>query len=204
DWEMGNWGAFNVGTSGTYGLHIWTVRIPGAAGAAGEAVDGYHRDLAPNGNIEQLGVSSTPPQPLPQHRSRSRIGWSNGQWDATLFMNYDGHFYHTQSSPPNVNGQCLATDNTRGGGSSPCAIDNYNNAQPSYYTFDLSVGYDTGEDPANDYLRNIGIQLTIDNLMDRHPHFQYRNSTGGGQPSPFDIEKNLFGRMVGFRLTKTW
>ena len=112
DWDMGNWGAFNVGTAGTYTLHIWTVKIPGAAGAAGQAVDGYHRDLDAIGNVQQLGVVSPPPQPLPQHRSRSRIGWSKGQWDATLFMNYDGHFYHTQSAPPNVNGQCLATDNT--------------------------------------------------------------------------------------------
>ena len=78
DWDMGDWGAFNAGIAGTYVLHIWTVKIPGAAGAAGAAVDGYHRDLAPNGNIQQLGVTSPPPQPLPQSRARSRIGWTNG------------------------------------------------------------------------------------------------------------------------------
>jgi len=31
------------------------------------------------------------------------------------------------------------------GGTFPCALNNYTNLQPSYYTFDLSVGYDTGD-----------------------------------------------------------
>jgi hypothetical protein len=124
-------------------------------------------------------------------------------------MNYDGHYYHTQTAPPNVNFQCLTAGGTVGAAGSPnatypCAINGYNNIEPSYYTFDLSVGYNTGENPANEYLRNIGIQLTVDNLMDRHPAFEYRISTGGGNPSAFDILKNLYGRMIGVRVTKTW
>jgi hypothetical protein len=119
-------------------------------------------------------------------------------------MNYDGHYYHTQTAPPNVNNACVTSGGTIGGGSFPCAITQYNNELPSYYTFDLSVGYNTGEDPANAYLRNIGIQLTVDNIMDRQPAFEYRISTGGGNPSAFDILKNLYGRMIGVRVTKTW
>ena len=90
------------------------------------------------------------------------------------------------------------------GGTFPCAINNYNNVVPSYYTFDLSLGYDTGDQPANDYLKNISLQLTVDNLMDRQPAFEYRISTGGGNPSAFDILKNLYGRVIGVRVTKTW
>jgi hypothetical protein len=200
DWDMGDWGSFNIAHAGTYYLHVYNVTIPGAAGTAGEVVDGYHTDLNTLNGVTQLGVV----QPRPRARSRSQIGWTKGQWDATLFMNYDGHFYHTQGAPPNVNNGCLIAGGTIGGGSQPCAIQGYTNVEPSYYTFDLSLGYNTGEDPANDYLRNIGINLTIDNIMDREPAFEYRISTGGGNPSAFDILKNIYGRVVGVRLTKTW
>jgi outer membrane receptor protein involved in Fe transport len=122
----------------------------------------------------------------------------------TGFMNYQGHFFHTQTAPPNVNFQCLTSGGTVGGGTFPCALNNYSNIEPAYYTFDLSVGYDTGDEPANDYLKNISIQLTADNLLDKHPAFEYRISTGGGNPSAFDILKSLYGRIIGLRVTKTW
>jgi outer membrane receptor protein involved in Fe transport len=91
-----------------------------------------------------------------------------------------------------------------GGGSLPCAISNYTNLEPSQYTFDLSLGYDTGDTPANDYLKHLGIQLVIQNLLDRQPAFEYRTSTGGGNPAAFDILKSDQGRTVSFILTKTW
>jgi iron complex outermembrane receptor protein len=197
DWDMGDWGAFNVGIAGTYYLHQLSVRIPGV----GQPVDAYYDDLSPVGGVEQLGVSSTT---RPRSLSRSRIGWSNASWDATLFMNYSGHFYHTQTAPPNVNFQCLTPGGTVGGGTFRCANSTYNNSIPSYYTFDLSVGYNTGDLPVNDYLKNVSLQLTIENLLDKSPPFEYRVSTGGGNPSAFDILKNIYGRMVGLRLTKTW
>jgi len=195
DWDWGDLGAFNVGITGTYYLHIYTQRFAGEP-----IVDGEHDDLAPVGGISQFGVVS----PRPRAVSRSRIGWSNGPWTLTGFMNYSGHFYHTQTAPPNVNLQCLTAGGTIGGGSFPCAINNYNNVVPSYYTFDLSLGYDTGDEPANDYLKHIGIQLNVDNIMDRTPPFEYRISTGGGNPSAFDILKNIFGRVISVRVTKTW
>jgi hypothetical protein len=201
DWDMGNWGAFNTGIAGTYYLHQTTVRIPGASGDAGSPVDAYYDNLPELFGVTQNGVSTTV---RPRHRARGRFGWSNGQWDATIFANYDGHFWHTQSAPPNVNNQCLVTGGTVGGGSLPCAISNYTSTEPSYYTFDLSIGFDTGDEPENAYLKNVGIQLTIDNLTDRSPPFEYRISTGGGNPSAFDILKNIYGRVVGVRLTKTW
>jgi len=44
DYDAGDLGAFNVGIVGTYYMHLTTVRIPGAAGSAGEEVDAYNDD----------------------------------------------------------------------------------------------------------------------------------------------------------------
>src|SRR6266550_3494566 len=70
--------------------------------------------------------------------------------------------------------------------------------------FDLSAGYDTGDDPANDYLKHIGVQLVVQNIANKVPAFQYRISTGGGNPATFDILKNYGGRTISLILTKTW
>ncbi len=44
----------------------------------------------------------------------------------------------------------------------------------------------------------------IQNLLDKHPAFEYRTSTGGGNPAAFDILKSDQGRTISFILTKTW
>jgi hypothetical protein len=137
-------------------------------------------------------------------RYRARLGWSNGPWSVTGFMDYQSHFFHTQNAPPNVNFACTTLNGTIGGGTFPCAINGYTNIEPSYYTFDLSLGYDTGDAPVNNYLKHIGIQLVVQNVMDRHPPFEYRIGTGGGNPTPFDISKSDQGRTFGLILTKTW
>lgn len=196
DWDMGNLGAFNIGTAGVYYLHQWNARTNDSV-----PFDTFNFQLNSVGGYPQTGISTWI---RPRHRSRSRIGWNNGEWNATMFMNYDGHYFHSQSAPPNVNLQCTMAGGTLGGGSLPCLINNYSNIQPSYHTFDLSIGYETGDTPTNEYLKNIGIQLTVENLFNRTPAFQYRISTGGGNPSTFDILKALYGRTVGIRLLKTW
>jgi len=198
DFDTGDFGAWNVGITGTYYLEQFADRNPGAIGdVAADAL--YHVDLPPNGNVQQLGVES-----LPRFKYRARLGWSNGPWTVTTFMDYASHFYHTQASPPNVNGQCLATNPNAGGGSSPCAIEGYSNLEPSYYTFDLSLGYDTGESPANEYLRNVNLQLVVQNVFDKHSAYEYRIATGGGNPAAFDILKNIYGRQFQVRIAKTW
>ena len=78
----------------------------------------------------------------------------------------------------------------------------YTNIQPSYYTFDLSLGYDTGDRPANEYLRNISVQLVVQNIMDKIAPYEYRITTGGGNPCACDIIKSLFGRVISIRLQK--
>ena len=200
DRDLGEFGAWNAGINGTYYLSQDAVRVPGAPGAAGAVSDVlYDTDLASVGGVAQLGVES-----LPRLKYRARLGWANGPWSVTGFMDYAGHFFHTQTAPPNVNFQCLTAGGTVGGGTLPCALNNYTNIEPSYYTFDLAVGYDTGDTPVNEYLRHISIQLVVQNIMDKHAPFEYRTATGGGNPCACDILKNIFGRQSQVRVVKTW
>jgi len=199
DYDAGDLGAWNIGIVGTYYLHNYTTTIPGAAGLAGTPLDSFHTDLSAVGGIAQNGVES-----LPRMRYRARLGWADGPWSVTGFMDYQSHFFHTQSAPPNVNFQCVATGSTTPGGTFPCLINNYSNLQPPQYTFDLSIGYDTAETPANDYLKHVGVQLVIQNIMDKAPAFQYRIQAQGGNPAAYDILKSYQGRTISLILTKTW
>ena len=112
--------------------------------------------------------------------------------------------FHAQTAPPNVNNHCTAAGGIQPGGTFPCLVTGYSNLEPSWLTFDLSLGYDTGDLPANNFLKHIGIQLTINNILDKDPPFEYRISTGGGNPAAFDILKDLGGRVFNLTLTKTW
>src|SRR4029077_10296268 len=113
------------------------------------------------GGIPQNGVVGIAGIGTNKLRYRARLRWSNGPWSLTGFMDYSSHYFHTQTAPPNVNLQCTTAGGTLPGGSFSCLINNYSNLQPSLYTFDLSAGYDTGDDPASDYLKHIGVQLVV-------------------------------------------
>jgi iron complex outermembrane receptor protein len=193
DFDLGDFGAWNAGITGTYYLHQYIQAVPGAP-----VFDSFHTNID-NGNVQMLGVES-----LPRMRYRARLGWSDGPWSITGFMDYQAHFFHTQNAPPNVNNQCQSAGGTAPGGTFPCLVTGYTNVEPAWTTFDLSLGYDTGDDPANDYLKHIGVQLVVSNLMDKHPAFEYRIGTGGGNPAAMDILKPDNGRQISLILTKTW
>ncbi len=201
DVDAGSFGAFNIGQTGTYYLHQTGANFTSSLidPEAATIADSFHTNISSVGGIAQNGVES-----LPRMRYRARLGWSDGAFSAILFANYQSHFFNTQSAPPNVNFQCTAAGGTTGGGTFPCAISNYTNIEPSYYTFDLSLGYNTGDLPANNYLKNIGIQLVIEDITNRLPPFEYRISTGGGNPAAFDILKSDQGRTFDLIVTKTW
>jgi outer membrane receptor protein involved in Fe transport len=201
DIDTGDFGAWNAGITGTYYLHRWESNFIGDPFDPEAAIpqDQFHTNLGDVGGVLQNGVES-----LPRVHYRARLGWSNGPWSVTGFMDYQSHFFHTQNAPPNVNFQCVATGGTVGGGSFPCAFSNYTNLEPSYYTFDLSLGYDTGDTPANNYLKNIGVQLVVQNILDKHPPFEYRVSSQAGSPVAFDLLKSDQGRTITLILTKTW
>jgi len=198
DWDWGDLGAFNIGMVGTYYLHQKEQLAEGA-----EVEDAFHTTNAEGQRNEAQGVPNDP-----YMRYRGRIGWSNGSWSLTGFVNYESHSFHNQGPPPNVNGNFCAANGglneAGGGGTYTCAIQGYNNHLPSFYTFDLSFGYNTEDRPPNEYLRNIGIQVVVQNVMDRHGQYQYRTTTGGGNPCTCDITKNIMGRMVSLIVTKQW
>jgi iron complex outermembrane recepter protein len=194
DWDMGDLGAWNTGITGTYYLHRYSSTISG-----GTVVDLFHQNIQGAGGIAQNGVET-----LPRMIYRARLGWSNGPYTVTGFVNYISHYYSTWPVPPNVNLQCTTPGGTTPGGTSPCAINNWSNIEPSWYTFDLSFGYNTGDMPANNYLKNLTFQLTVQNLMGIHSPFEYGNSTSTRNISGYDILKPNTGRVIGITMLKNW
>ncbi len=114
DWEWEGIGAFNAGITGTYYLSQES-QVPG-----GIVDNFYHTDLAPLNGVEQLGVELRP-----RFKYRARLGWSDGTWSVTGFMDYESHFFHIQWPPPNVNFACITPGGTVGGSpayTNPCWV----------------------------------------------------------------------------------
>lgn len=199
DFDAGDLGAWNTGIVGTYYLHQDTANNPSAAVPNPAVVDAFHTDAGSlNNGADQAGVTE-----MPRMRYRARLGWSNGPLSVTGFVNYVGHYFNTQNAPPNVNFGCTTSGGTVGGGTLPCTISNYTGIQPAYYTFDLSLGYNTGDIPANDYLKRIAIQLVIQDITNKLPPFEYFIQSGNA-PAAFDTTESDLGRTFGIILTKTW
>jgi hypothetical protein len=196
DWDMGNIGAFNAGVTGTYYMHDLSDTLPGSPESV--VTDGLHTTTG-SANAQSVGVDTAP-----RMRARYRLGWSDGPWNVTGFMDYQSHHFNNQTAPPNVNNACVAAGVAVGGGTFPCVQNNYSNLQPSWISFDLSVGYDTGEDPANDYLKHVGLQLVIQDLLDKRADFLYKPGAQAGPPSTINGSRPDFGRQVSIILTKTW
>ena len=194
-----DFGAWNVGMTGTYYLHWYSQNTDD-----GEVTDLFHSTINSLNGVPQEGVTLVGGIGAYRMRYRARVGWSNGPWSLTGFMDYVSHYFHTQSAPPQVNFGCTTAGGSTPGGTLACAVSNYSNIQPAMYTFDLSGGYDTGDTPQNDYLKHIGIQLIVQNLTNKMPAFQYRISTGGGNPAAMDILKSAQGRTISVIVTKTW
>jgi hypothetical protein len=194
DFDAGDYGAWNAGITGTYYMHRYQATVSG-----GTVVDLFHQNIQSAGGIPQNGVET-----LPQLIYRARLGWSDGPWSVTGFVNHISHFYSTWPVPPNVNNQCVVAGGSTGGGTFPCAISNWSNIEPSWYTIDLSIGYNTGDEPANNYLKNLTLQFTIQNLMGIHSPFEYGPSTSTRNVAAYDILKPDTGRILGFTVIKNW
>ena len=197
DWEWEGVGAFNTGMNGTYYISQNTQLTSGSP-----ILDFYHTTLLTINGVQQNGVESRP-----RLKYRARLGWSDGTWSLTGFMDYEQHFFSIQPAPPNVNFACITPGGTVGARptyTNPCFISDYTNKVPGYYTFDLSLGYNTGDGPANEYLRNISVNLVVQNITDRDSPHMYKINTSGGLPCACDVFKSLFGRMISMRLQKTF
>ena len=140
-------------------------------------------------------------------RVRYRLGWSNDTWSVNAFANYFGH------GAPNTAGiglvpQCFYSAATAAGSCFPGSPHygpylTYPNTTPATLFFDLTVGYQTGEQPANPYLRDIGIQFTINDVLDKAPPFQI-GARGNGSIRAFDNAFIDLQRTFTLTLTKTW
>src|SRR5438105_4580609 len=195
DLDLGDFGAWNTGITSTYYMHRISQTVPGTP-----IIDAFHQDLAPVGGLAQNGVET-----LPRFIYRARLGWSDGPYSFTTFLNHQSHFFETRvGTPPNVNFQCIAAGGTVGGGTFPCSISNYSNIVPPWYTIDLSLGYNTCDLPANDYLKRITIQLTVQDLLNKHSPFAYGPTTSVRNASAYEIIFPNSGRTIGITLIKTW
>jgi iron complex outermembrane receptor protein len=195
DYDLGEWGTVNVGASGYYQF------IDKSRASEDGGLDNRY-DGKNSGNRLQ--------------RVRYRLGWANPTWNVTLFANYFGHGA-TGSTPENqginVNGNALIPPcfYQTGFGPGSCypgspyygPYDVYPNMAPAEVLFDLSVGYQIGEEAANEWLRNIGIQFSILNLFDKAPPFQV-GARGNGAIRAFNEGYSDLQRTFTLQLTKTW
>jgi hypothetical protein len=146
---------------------------------------------------------------------RARLGWvGNSGWNVTGFMNFIPHFNSsTQQLPP----ACFQIGNTACNASGLPQFAQYTmqyplltNVVPGLYTFDLSIGYNTEDRPTNEYLRHIGVQLTVSNILDKQAPYAYQiNPPGGAQAHAYfsttqGTSLGIDGRVFGLLLTKTW
>jgi len=115
-------------------------------------------------------------------RVRGNLGWtSESGLSVNLFANYQNAYKNTQAIVFPASG-----------------------IVPSFTTFDLAVGYDLGDQPANDYLKKINFELVVNNLFaPRLPVVVY--TQGGGGTTAFDgVNFSPLGRIISFTITKTW
>jgi hypothetical protein len=66
------------------------------------------------------------------------------------------------------------------------------------------LGYNTGDLPANDYLKQITLNLTVQNLMGIHSPFEYGPSISHRNAAAYDILRSDIGRVIGLTIIKNW
>jgi len=195
--DFGDFGAWNIGVTGTYYIDNKS------QGGPGQSVVSFYRTPV-NGHVDSGG----------RLNYRARLGWANESgWSVTGFMNFIPHFASGSAVlPPS----CFLAGNTPCNASGLPQFAQYtqqfpflNSVVPGAYTFDLSIGYNTGQQPANRYLKNIGLQLTINNLLDKQPPFQYSVATGSNTPHAFYSTTSgqaisPDGRFITLVISKTW
>jgi len=70
---------------------------------------------------------------------------------------------------------------------------------------DLAMSYDMGDQPENEYLRNISLQLVVNNGTNKRPPFAYKASTSGSGGSAFwGLVDSPIQRQISLTITKTW
>jgi len=191
---MGNWGAFNVGVSGSY---IGCTKT--TATETSGTIDTCNEDAAST----NYGVAGN--TFASRWKGRGEIGWAspdNG-WSGSFFVNYRSHFFTTQFPPADP-----VIQNALGGGLTAdqlIAAKQDISYIPEQYTVDLTIAYDLGERPANIWMHNLNFRLSVNDLFDREVPFTYRTANAGAGPLAFDgTQFNPLGRVISFAVTKEW
>jgi outer membrane receptor protein involved in Fe transport len=193
-WDLGDFGAWNTGITGDYVINR-------------RAFDGVQivEDYKGKDSGGRLNY-------------RARLGWAGGPegaFSATLFMNWQAH-YGNQEAGDNIRAEilpptCFQIGNPACNASGLPQFAQYasqyallTNYEPARVTFDITLGYKTGDTPANDYLKNIGVQLVVNNFLNKKPNFAYQVAFSGGSPRAFDDHQDPSQRVVTLILTKAW
>jgi outer membrane receptor protein involved in Fe transport len=195
DYDLGpGWGALNVGASGYYQV------IDKIRPTEESALDDRYQDKTSGNRLQRV---------------RYRAGWANQTWNVTVFANYFGHgsVGDQDAQGLNENGNVLIPPcfYQTGFGPGSCypgspfygPYDVYPNMTPAVVLFDLSIGYQTGEMPANEWLRNIGVQFTINDIFDRPSPFCVC-AGGNGAIRAHNEGFTDLQRTFTVQLTKVW
>ena len=68
----------------------------------------------------------------------------------------------------------------------------------------MNVSYNTGDMFANPLLHNTTVSLTIQNVLDRKPPFQYTSRSRAREIRAYDTRFSEFQRFVTLNVTKNW
>ena len=201
DWQMGKVFGFDLGD--------WNTGITGTYNIKNDSQDTGTSPLISNFTLNHDNHLS---------KTRTHLSWredldNSSSFTVNAFWNYIGHF------GPATNGEATNAPQCFQLGNAPCSSfgsafaqytsqQNLTNVVAATNTFDLSLGYSTGDLPSNTNLKNVRLQLTVNNILDQAPEFQYAvNSPGGGKPHAFytstassEIDPN--GRILNFTITK--
>jgi outer membrane receptor protein involved in Fe transport len=198
DWDMGNFGSFHVGAAGYYEMD--QINWSGEEGVEPLSIYDDVNSDTPRGQGGRL------------KRVRYRAGWTDGSWSTTLFANYKGHTgpsYGANLALPD----CYWRASAGPGGCYPGSPyypqaagspEVFYDGAPAHVEFDLNVTYNTGEMGASEIWNNVNFSLSIQNLLDRKPPFQYTSRSRGRETRAYDTRWSEFQRFVTLTVTKNW
>lgn len=198
--DAGDLGAWNTGITGTYNIDNKS------QGGPGQIVNSLF--------TTPQSSTSTALDTGGRLKYRARLGWANDEGlSVTGFLNFLPHFNSdTAVLPP----PCFIQGNPTCASYGPQfaqytqQFPYLSNYVPGIYTFDLSIGYDTQDTPANYYLKHVGVRLNIQNILDKQAPYAYQiNPPGGAQIHAYysttqGSSLGIDGRVIILTLTKTW
>jgi len=199
DFDAGDVGTFTAGIDGTYKFYDKIRSVPGGTISNNFELVGTN---APIGN-DVGGLL----------KYRARLGWSGTQGvsdglSVTGFLNFIPHSANWAGIAPTfIPPSCFWAVGFHAGSCYPGSpywgpYSSFPNSVPSQVTFDFTLGYQTGDRPANTYLQNVNFQFTVLNLLNRQAPFVY--ATAGSRTFPGVQTISPDQRTISFTITKSW